>query len=258
MELLVASGLTPMQAITAGTATSARLVGEDNERGTIAPGKIADLLLVKGSPDKDISEIENTSAVFLGGKQLDLQSLESAIQSPQFTPLPAHTIPATIYDVERKDGRTNLDTMLVDSTDPGPDHSRILFARTLRKQEHGLTILARMSPKQTPFVDLVIPLTRGAVELADISSFKGIEFSTRGDGNYSILLDTYGARKSSWPTAFFAGKAQWKTVRIPFTAFQAKGIASPLSFRNVKALHFEIARPAGTDAWLEIDDVKLY
>jgi imidazolonepropionase-like amidohydrolase len=123
MELLVASGLTPMQAITAGTATSARLVGEDNDRGTIAPGKIADLLLVKGSPDQNINEIENTSAVFLGGQQLNLQSLESAIQSPQFTPLPAHTIPTRIYDAEREDERTNLDTMLVDST----------LARTIRE-----------------------------------------------------------------------------------------------------------------------------
>jgi hypothetical protein len=258
MELLVASGLTPMQAITAGTATSARLIGEDNNRGTIAPGKIADLLLVKGSPDQNINEIENTSGVFLGGQQLDLQSLEAAIQSPQFTPLPPHAIPANIYDAEREDGRTNLDTMLVDSTDTGPDHSRILFARTLRKQGHGLSTLARMSPKQSPFVDLVIPLTRGGVELADISSFKGIQFSARGDGSYSILLDTYGARKSSWPIASFAGKAQWKAVRIPFAAFEAKGLASPLPPRNVRALHFEIARPAGTDAWLEIDDVKLY
>jgi hypothetical protein len=115
-----------------------------------------------------------------------------------------------------------------------------------------------MSPKQSPFVDLVVPLTRGAVEPADISSFKGIQFATRGDGSYSILLDTYGVRKSSWPIAAFTGKSQWKTVRIPFTAFQAKGSAPPSSPRNVRALHFEIARPAGTEAWLELDDVKLY
>jgi hypothetical protein len=258
MELLVASGLTPMQAITAGTATSARLVGEDNDRGTIAPGKIADLLLVTGSPDQNIDEIENTGSVFLGGQQLDLQLLEAAIQSPQFTPLPAHTIPPTIYDAEREDGRTNLDTKLVDSTDSGPDHSRILFARTLRNRKHGLSILARMSPKKSPFVDLVIPLTRGAVELADISSFKGVQFSTRGDGSYSILLDTYGARKSSWPVASFAGKAQWKTVRIPFATFRGKDSTSLPPTRNVRSLRFEIARPAGADAWMEIADVKLY
>lgn len=258
MELLVASGLTPMQAITAGTATSARLVGEDNERGTVAPGKIADLLLVKGSPDQNINEIENTSAVFLAGQQLDLQSLESAIQSLQFTALPSHTIPARIYDAEREDGRTNLNTMLVNSTDAGPDHSHMLFARTLRKQGHSLFILARMSPKQSPFVDLVVPLTRGAVEPADISSFKGIQFSTRGEENYNILLDTYGARKSSWPSASFAAGPQWRTVRIPFRTFQAKDSTSLSSPHNVRALHFVIARPGGMDAWLEIDDVKLY
>jgi imidazolonepropionase-like amidohydrolase len=91
MELLVASGLTPMQALTAGTSTSVRLVSEDTERGTIAPGKMADLLLVKGAPDRNIEDIERTAAVFLGG-QLDLSSLESVIQSPQSTPLPSHRI----------------------------------------------------------------------------------------------------------------------------------------------------------------------
>jgi imidazolonepropionase-like amidohydrolase len=96
MELLVDSGLTPMQALVAGTATSARLVGEDSDRGTIAPGKIADLVLVKGSPDQNIAEIEQTAAVFQGGKQLNMQALEAAIQSPQFTPMPVHPLPSAI------------------------------------------------------------------------------------------------------------------------------------------------------------------
>jgi imidazolonepropionase-like amidohydrolase len=258
MELLVSSGLTPMQAITAGTDTSARLVGEDKERGTIAPGKIADLLLIKGSPDQNIEEIENTSAVFLGGQQLDLPSLEAAIQSPQFTTLPAHTIPALIDDAEREDGRTNLDTMLVNSTDTGPDHSRMLFTRTLSKHGHGISVLARMGPKQSAFADLVIPLTRGGVELADVSAFKGLKFAVRGQGSYRILIDSYGTRRSSWYSASFAGDAKWRTIRIPFAAFQSKGSTSPLPLRELRALHFELARPAGADAWLELDDLKLY
>ena len=125
MELLVSSGLTPMQAITAGTANSARLVGEDKERGTIAPGKIADLLLVKGSPDQNIQEIdEQTAAVFLGGQQLDLPSLEAAIPvSAIYSFACSHHSRDLIDDAEREDGRTNLDTMLVNSTDTGSDHS---------------------------------------------------------------------------------------------------------------------------------------
>ncbi len=258
MELLVASGLTPIEAITAGTGTSARLAGQEKERGTVAPGKVADLVLVRGLPDQKIEDIEQTAAVFRDGQQLDLESLRAAIQAPEFTRLPVRAIPATIDDAEREDGRTNLDTMPVDSTDAGSDHSRMLFTRTLRKHGHSRTVVARMGPKQSPYADLVIPLTRGAVELADISAFKGIQFATRGDGSYGILLDTYGAHRASWPAAAFAGRAQWKTVRVPFTAFDAKGSPSTLDLRKVRALHFELARAAGADAWLEIDDVKLY
>lgn len=258
MELLVDSGLTPMQAIVAGTATSARLVGEDNDRGTIAPGKLADLVLVKGSPDQNITDIEQTAAVFQGGKQLDIPALEAAIQSAQFTPLPVHPIPAVIDDAEREDGRTNLDTMIVNSTDPGSDHSVMLFTRTLRKHGHAITILSQMGPKPSSFTDLVMPLTKGAVELADLSSFKGIKFAVRGDGDYKLIFDSYGLHQSDLPAASFVGKAKWKTIKIPFTSFHGKNSALPFPVRSIRALHFELASPAGTDAWLEIDDVKLY
>src|SRR5215472_686612 len=117
MELLVDAGLTPLQALTAGTSISARLVGEDSERGTIAMGKIADLVLVHGSPDVHIEEIEETSAVFQGGKQLDPGQLEAAIQAPEFTPLPVHPIAKLVDNAERADGRTNLDTLPVNATD---------------------------------------------------------------------------------------------------------------------------------------------
>jgi hypothetical protein len=74
-----------------------------------------------------------------------------------------------IDDAEREDGRINLDTMLINSTDAGTDPSQMLFTRTLRKHGHAISVIARMSPKETPFADLVVPLTRGAVELADVS-----------------------------------------------------------------------------------------
>jgi hypothetical protein len=216
----------------------------DNERGIIVSGKIADLLLVKGSPDQNIEEIENTSAVFLGGKQLDLQSLEVAIQSSQFTPLPTHTIPALVDDAEREDGRTNLDTMLVNSTDAGSDHSKMLFIRTPSKHGHSISVVARMGPKQSAFTDLVIPLTRGTVELADVSAFKGIRFAVRGQGSYRILIDSYGTRRSSWYTASFTGDSRWRTIRVPFATFQSKGSTSSLPFHELRAVHFELAQPA--------------
>ncbi len=258
MELLVDSGLTPLEAITAGTGTSARLVGEEHDRGTIAAGKIADLVLIQGSPDIHIEEIERTSTVFLGGKQLDPKQLEVAIQAPEFTPLPVHPIAKLVDDAERPDGRTNLDTLPVNATDPGTDHSRMLFARTLHGNGHARTVLARMGSKAKPSADLVLPLTRGGVELADVSAFRGISFAVRGEGTYKLLIDSYGIDRSNWLAAPFNGTVKWRTVKLPFPAFQSKDTVSQFPLRSLRALHFELAGDAGADAWLEIDDVKFY
>jgi imidazolonepropionase-like amidohydrolase len=53
MELLVAAGLTPVQALTAGTAAAARAF-RLTDRGRVASGMRADLVLVAGDPTTDI------------------------------------------------------------------------------------------------------------------------------------------------------------------------------------------------------------
>jgi imidazolonepropionase-like amidohydrolase len=60
MELLVAAGLTPLEAITAATANGARALGLENTRGTIEHGKIADLVVLDADP---IADIRNTRRV---------------------------------------------------------------------------------------------------------------------------------------------------------------------------------------------------
>src|SRR5215472_4444800 len=258
MELLVSSGMTPLQAVTAGTGISAALVGQSDDRGTIAPGKIADLLLVEGEPDNNINDIENTKAVFLGGKQMDLPALEAAVQSPTSTPLPAHRVGPLIDNAELQDGRSNLDTMLVNSTDSGIDHSRMLFVRSLGHHGHDISILGRMSPKESPYADLIVPLTKGGVELADVSSYKGIQFAVRGEGDYKLLLENYGTNRAESYVAAFSAGAKWHTVKIPFSSFHSTDAALQFPARTLRTLHFELSRPAGADTWLELDDVKLY
>lgn len=259
LELLVDSGLSPLQAITAGTSTSARLTGKDSDRGLIQPGKIADLLLVKGNPDQRIQDIENTSAVFVEGKEQDLQKLEAAVHSTEVTPLPSHAIPNLVDNFEQEDGRTNLDTMLIDNTDRGPDHSRILFARTLRSpDDHAVSILAKMGPKQAPFADLEVPLTKGEVSLADASRYTGISFDVRGDGEYRLRIDSYGLPKSEWYSSSFQGESLWKTIRIPFSDLRSAQSSAPLDLRSLRALEFGLLRTPGSDAWLELDNIRFY
>jgi imidazolonepropionase-like amidohydrolase len=66
-EYYVQYGMTPMQAIRAGTSTAAELLGWGDKVGTIEAGKWADIVAVSGDPLKDIKELQNVRFVMKGG-----------------------------------------------------------------------------------------------------------------------------------------------------------------------------------------------
>jgi len=79
VELLVESGFTPVEAIHIATSNGAQYLGELDRIGTIAPGKQADLVVIKGDPSKKIDDIENVETVFKDGIGYDSAKLiESA------------------------------------------------------------------------------------------------------------------------------------------------------------------------------------
>lgn len=67
LENLVAAGLSPLEAIQAATLNAATATRLDSQKGSIAAGKIADLVVVDGNPDTDITAIGNTVMVFKNG-----------------------------------------------------------------------------------------------------------------------------------------------------------------------------------------------
>ena len=66
-EMLVEAGFAPEAAIQIMTLNGARILGEDGRLGSIAPGKLADLVVVKGDPLRVPAEIYNVVTVFKGG-----------------------------------------------------------------------------------------------------------------------------------------------------------------------------------------------
>lgn len=70
LQLMVQSGLTPLQAITVATKSSARLLKIDQRYGTLAKGKVADLIILDGNPAEDIKATRNISAVYKAGKEV--------------------------------------------------------------------------------------------------------------------------------------------------------------------------------------------
>ncbi len=75
IELLVDAGFTPVEAIHIATLNGAIYLGRDKSIGSIAPGKNADLVIIKGDPSHNINDIENTEIVFKDGVGYDSQKL---------------------------------------------------------------------------------------------------------------------------------------------------------------------------------------
>ena len=71
LELLVEAGFSPVEAIKIATLNGATYLGLANHIGTIAPGKNADLFIVKGNPAANINDIENVIVVFKDGVGYD-------------------------------------------------------------------------------------------------------------------------------------------------------------------------------------------
>jgi imidazolonepropionase-like amidohydrolase len=78
LEIYVAAGFTPAEALASATLVPARLVGQDAKTGSIRPGKIADLALIEGDPSKRIGDLRQTRVVMLAGKLLDADALRTA------------------------------------------------------------------------------------------------------------------------------------------------------------------------------------
>jgi len=79
LGLLVQAGLTPQQALQAATLNPARFMGRENDLGTVAAGKIADLVLLDANPIEDIGNTRKISAVVFGGKFFPRTSLDEML-----------------------------------------------------------------------------------------------------------------------------------------------------------------------------------
>ena len=80
IELLVEAGFTPLEAIKIATWNGALYLGRQDQIGSIAVGKNADLVVIKGDPSTRIRDIENVEVVFKDGVGYDSQKLLESVK----------------------------------------------------------------------------------------------------------------------------------------------------------------------------------
>lgn len=95
LELLVAGGIPPNNAIRIATLNSARFLGRDRDMGSVEEGKIADLVLLNADPLKDINNTKQIDLVMKAGQIIDRGKLDLPVNRKRSAagPGPSLTLP---------------------------------------------------------------------------------------------------------------------------------------------------------------------
>ena len=162
--------------------------------------------------------------------------------------------------MEGAGGRTRLDTLRVNGTDSGVDHSAMLMLPVVRADsDHALLVAAQMADKDRPYVRVEFPLTPGAIAPADLSGYTGVSFDVRGEAAGRLLVQAYHVRNMDAYAAPFTPGGAWQTVKIPFASLRRRAAgAGPWDAKDARALLFELGGPAGSSVWMELDNVRFY
>jgi len=261
LELLVRSGLTPQEALAAATSVPATTFHLD-DRGVIAPGKRADLLLVKGDPTEDILATRDIVSVWKLGVEDDRASYRATVEKAKQdaakaaqTPAQSGTEIGLISDFEDGTSSAKFGSGWMVSTDTiaggkSTGEMKVVSGGT-NASKHALEISGVIdgglpyawsgvmwSPGSQPFVPV------------NLSAKKSISFMATGDDQtYRVLIFTASGGRIPAQQTFTAG-TEWKKITVPFSAFNGT------DGHDISAVLFVGGPNAGTFKF-QIDDVRL-
>jgi imidazolonepropionase-like amidohydrolase len=226
LELLVQAGLSPTVALTAATATPARVFGL-KDRGRIAPGLRADLVLVKGDPTSDITASRDILRVWKMGQEVP--RAKAAAQGAE-AKAPAAAVPASGEISGFEDGtlKASFGSGWQDSTDKMAGGNSVVQKEIVEGGASGTAkSLAISGEVKAGFGfpwsgEIFLPGTPPMAP-ADLSKFSGVSFWTRGDGRtYQLML--FATRLGRMPAvkSFTAGP-EWQQITVPFSELSLDG-----------------------------------
>jgi imidazolonepropionase-like amidohydrolase len=258
LELLVQAGLTSLEALAAATSLPATIFDLD-DRGRIAPGLRADLLLVDGDPISDISATRAIVGVWKRGIPVDRESRRTLIEQRR-TEAEARLSPASsesglVSDFEDDTTRTLFGSGWNSTTDGvRGGHSTVSYTVVPEGANGGkgsLFISGEVAANSS-FSWAGVMFSPGATpgQAANLSNKTGLSFWTKGDGRtYNIMLFAGSFMVIPAMKTFVAG-SEWQEVSLTFSEFDS------LDSREIVGVAFTAGPPSGAFRF-QIDDVRL-
>jgi len=260
LELLVGAGLTPVEALAAATSVTAGAFGLA-DRGRIAPGLRADLLLVRGNPAEDITATRDIAGVWKLGHKLDREDVRVRMEALQKTgketgkpTAPVGSESGVISLFDSGDTFTNFGFVWFETTDAmmgGKSTAAIDLAQGGAEGTAGsLSISGELAPGN-PFPWAGAAFYPGITEwsCANLSAWKGISFWAKGEAGKGVVMLVLQGRDMPAFQVFEIGR-EWKKIEIPFSEL------GPTDGTNITALVIGAAQTPGPFN-MQIDQVRL-
>jgi len=255
LAALVEAGLTPQAALVAATSAPAAAF-KLGQRGCVAKGCKADLLLVEGNPAVDIKATRRIVEVWKDGQSASaLRDAKRQLVAQEGSGATRQALPkdGRISDFSEQRLGSPFGSGWMPSTDQfagGKSTVRLEVLPPLPDGQKPLAVQATVAPG-LPFAWSSVAFMPGAkpMQAADLSAAKTLRFKVRGDGKtYQVMLMGVGnQRPSSLP---FVAKPEWQEVSMALKDFAGIDPAA------VAVLAFS-AGPQPGDYRFELADVRL-
>jgi imidazolonepropionase-like amidohydrolase len=262
MELLVRAGLTTVEALHAATAAPAAAFHLD-DRGQIAPGKRADLVLVNGDPTADIRKTREIAAVWKAGQKIDRDAWKASAAKQAEEETKAKTMPAPagsesgwIADFEQEGApRARFGSGWVVTTDAMAGGKSVAKMEVVPGGAQGSEGALRVTGEVKegfafPWSGVMFSPGAAPMQPANLSRHKAIQFWAKGDRQtYQVMIFT---RKLGYrpATQTFVAGPEWKQFTLPFSAF------GDVDGSDIMAIAWA-AGPKTGPFQLELDNVRL-
>ena len=227
LDLLVQAGLTPQEALAAATFLPAARFGL-TDRGRIAVGLRADLLLVRGDPTTDITATRDIVSVWKCGVAVERQVYREEIERRQAAahsrPAPAGSASGLVSDFE--DGTMNSRfgsgwQTLADSEQGGSSTAECTVVPEGANGGTGSLLITGEigAPSWMARAGAVFFPGSTPWEPANLSSKKALSFWAKGDGKPYRLMLLVAGQQAMPPTVTFVAESEWQPFHFAFSQF---------------------------------------
>ena len=262
LELLVDAGLTPAEALHAATAATAAAFHLD-DRGRIAAGKRADLVLVNGDPTSDIRQTRDILNVWKVGHPIDREGWKASVakQTEDETKAkngapPAGSESGWISDFEQEGPpQSRFGAGWILSTDQMAGGKSVAKLEVVPGGSEGSKHALRVTGEVTPgfaYPWSGVMFSPGPTPMApvNLSARKAIQFRAKGDGQtYQVMI--FSKRLGYRPaTQTFVAAPEWQQFTLTFASF------GDLDGSDIMGIVWSAGPRTGTFAF-ELDDVRL-